>query len=166
MYDGIILGAGHNSLVLQAYLCKAGLNVLCLERRAGAGGGLTTVEDPKHPGFLHNTHSFYHRALNHMPWYSDLELERHGAIYLEPDFNVALLLNNGESLEWWTQFEKTAASFARFSKKDAQVLRNWRERFLSIVEKILIPESHSPPMPAEQRRALLEKSPEGRYLLE
>ena len=51
MYDGIILGAGHNSLVLQAYLCKAGLKVLCLERRDTAGGGLTTVEDPKHPGF-------------------------------------------------------------------------------------------------------------------
>jgi len=165
-YDGIIIGAGHNSLVLQAYLGKAGLKVLCIERRDVAGGGLTTVEDPKHPGFLHNTHSFYHRALNHMPWYRDLELERHGAVYLEPDFNVALLLSNGESLEWWTQFEKTAASFARFSKKDAQVLRNWHERFLSIVEKILIPESQSPPIPAEQRRALLEKSPEGRYLLE
>ncbi len=76
IYDGIILGGGHNSLVLQAYLCKAGLKVLCLERRNIAGGGLTTIEDPKHPGFLHNTHSFYHRSLNQMPWYKDLELER------------------------------------------------------------------------------------------
>ena len=129
IYDGIILGSGHNSLILQAYLCKAGLKVLCLERRNIAGGGLTTMEDPKHPGFLHNTHSFYHRSLNQMPWYRDLELARHGAIYLEPDFNVALLLGNGESLDWWTTFEKTVESFARFSKKDAQTLRNWRERF-------------------------------------
>ena len=68
--------AGHNSLVLQAYLCKAGLKVLCLERRDTPGGGLTTLEDPRHPGFLHNTHSFYHRALTRMPWYGDLELER------------------------------------------------------------------------------------------
>jgi phytoene dehydrogenase-like protein len=166
IYDGIILGGGHNSLVMQAYLCKAGLKVLCLERRHIAGGGLTTMEDPKHPGFLHNTHSFYHRALNQMPWYKDLELERHGAIYLEPDFNVALLLTNGESLEWWTTFEKTAESFARFSKKDAQTLRKWRERFLPIVEKILIPESQSPPIPPGQRTALLKKSPEGRLLLE
>ncbi|MEP7108072.1 MAG: NAD(P)/FAD-dependent oxidoreductase [Ferruginibacter sp.] len=166
IYDGIILGAGHNSLVLQAYLCKAGLKVLCLERRGIAGGGLTTIEDPRHPGFLHNTHSFYHRALNQMPWYRDLELEKHGAVYIEPDFNVALLLNNGESLEWWTKFEKTAASFERFSKKDAQALRNWREKFLPILEKILIPESQSPPIPGEQRRALLEKSPEGRLLVQ
>lgn len=39
IYDGIILGGGHNSLVLQAYAGKAGLKVLCLERRHIAGGG-------------------------------------------------------------------------------------------------------------------------------
>src|SRR5437867_12331211 len=44
VYDGIILGAGHNSLVLQAYLSKAGLRILCLEPRDKAGGGLTTME--------------------------------------------------------------------------------------------------------------------------
>lgn len=166
MFDGIILGAGHNSLILQAYLCKAGLKVLCIEKRNTAGGGLTTIEDPNHAGFRHNIHSFYHRALTHMPWYRNLELERHGAVYIEPDCNVALLLNKGESLEWWTNFEKTVAAFARFSRKDAQVLRDWHERFLPIVEKILIPESQSPPVPPAQRRALLEKSPEGRLLLE
>src|SRR6185295_7985728 len=118
-YDGIILGAGHNSLVLQAYLGRAGLKVLCLERNDVAGGGLTTVEDPRLPGFLHNTHSFYHRALNRMPWYADLELARHGATYLEPELNVALVLKNGEALEWWTDFEKTAESFSQFSRQDA-----------------------------------------------
>jgi phytoene dehydrogenase-like protein len=165
-YDGIILGGGHNSLVLQAYLCKAGLKVLCIERRSIAGGGLSTMEDPKHPGFLHNTHSFYHRSVNQMPWYKDLEIALHGAIYLEPEFNVALLLDNGESLEWWTTFEKTVASFSKFNKKDAQTLRDWRDRFLPIVEKILIPESQSPPMTPGQRMELLKKSPEGRLLLE
>ena len=166
VFDGIILGAGHNSLVLQAYLGKAGLKTLCLERRVIAGGGLATEEYPDHPGFLHNIHSFYHRALNQMPWYKDLELQRHGATYLEPDFNVALLLHNGESLEWWTKFEKTVASFSNFSRKDAQTLRDWRERFLPIVEKILIPESQSPPFPVAERKSLLEKSAEGRLLLE
>jgi phytoene dehydrogenase-like protein len=165
-YDGIILGAGHNSLILQSYLGKAGLKVLSLDRRDSAGGGLTTVEDPRHPGFLHNTHSFFHRALNRMPWYRDLELERHGAVYIEPELNVALLLRSGDALEWWRDFEKTAGSFARFSGKDAGVLRRWRERFLPIVQEILIPESQSPPLPVDRRRALLERTPEGRLLLE
>jgi len=165
VYDGIIIGSGHNSLVLQAYLCKAGLDVLCLERRSIAGGGLTTMEDTKHPGFLHNTHSFYHRSLNRMAWYKDLELQRHGAVYIEPDYNVALLLKSGESLDWWTTFEKTVVSFSRFSKKDAQALKKWYELFTPIVEKILIPESQSPPIPDNLRIALLKKSPEGRLLL-
>ena len=110
-YDAIILGAGHNSLILQAYLCQAGLEAVCLERREVAGGGLATVEAPRRPGFLHNTHSFYHRAITYMPWYRELDLERHGARYIEPELNVALLLQSGDALEWWTDFEKTATSF-------------------------------------------------------
>jgi len=165
LYDGIIIGAGHNSLVLQAYLGKSGLKTLCIERRDVAGGGLTTVQDPRRPGFLRNTHSFYHRAIDQMPWYRDLDLKRHGAVYIEPELNVAMILKNGESLQWWRDFEKTAESFARFSQKDAATLRRWRDDFLPIVEKILIPESRSPPIPAQRRRELLERSPEGRRLL-
>ena len=113
VYDGIILGAGHNSLVLQAYLCKAGLKVLCLERKPIAGGGLSTMEDPRYPGFLHNTHSFFHRAITTMPWYVDLDLDRHGVKYIEPELNVALLTSDGRALEWWTDLEKTVESFAK-----------------------------------------------------
>ena len=166
IYDGIIVGAGHNSLILQAYLGRAGLRVLCIERRSVPGGALATIEDPRNPGFLHNTHSFYHRALNMMPWYRDLDLERHGAEYLEPALNVVLLSDAGETLEWWTDFEKTADSFACFSNSDAATLRRWREAFLPIVERIIVPEAQSPPLEPARRRALLEKSREGRLLLE
>ena len=62
MYDGIILGAGHNALVLQAYLGKAGLKTLAIERAPVVGGGLTTLEDPRYPGFRHNTHAFFLRG--------------------------------------------------------------------------------------------------------
>ena len=36
-YDGIILGTGHNSLILQAYLCRAGLRVISLDRNTVPG---------------------------------------------------------------------------------------------------------------------------------
>jgi phytoene dehydrogenase-like protein len=165
-FDGVILGTGHNALVLQAYLCRAGQRVLSLDRAAVPGGGLTTEENPRLPGFLHNTHSFFHRAITAMPWYRDLELERHGARYVEPDLNVALILPDGRSLQWWTDFEKTAASFAEFSKKDAATLRAWVEEFQPIVEEILRPLAQSPPLPPEPHRAFLERTPLGRRLLE
>jgi len=165
-YDGIILGTGHNALVLQAYMARSGLRVLAVDRAALPGGGLTTIENPRVPGFRHNIHSFFHRAITAMPWYRDLELERHGAHYIEPELNVALILADGRSLEWWTDFEQTVESFAEFSKKDATTLRRWVEEFRPIVERILIREAQSPPLPPEQRQELLTRSRMGYRLLE
>lgn len=165
-YDGIIIGAGHNGLILQAYLGKAGLKTLCIERRPVAGGGLSTVEDPRYPGFLHNTHAFFQRAITTMPWYADLELERHGARYIEPELNVALLTSDGRALEWWTDIERTIESLAQFNRRDADTLRRWQHEFVPIVRDILVPESRSPPLPPDERRAMLGRSAAGRRLLE
>ena len=165
VYDGIIIGAGHNGLILQAYLGKAGLKTLSVDRRHVAGGGLATIEDPRHPGFLHNTHAFFQRAITAMPWYADLELERHGARYIEPELNVALLTRDGDALEWWTDIERTVASFARFSTRDAETLQRWQHEFVPIVRDILVPESRSVPIAPEERRAKLDRSAAGRRLL-
>ncbi|GIK82151.1 MAG: NAD(P)/FAD-dependent oxidoreductase [Pseudorhodoplanes sp.] len=165
-YDAIILGAGHNGLILQAYLGRAGLTTLSVDRLPVAGGGLTTVEDPRQPGFLHNTHAFFQRAITAMPWYADLELERHGVGYIEPELNVALLTRDHRALEWWTDIERTADSFAGFSKKDAETLRRWHRDFVPIVQNILIPEAKSPPLAPDERRRLLERTADGRRLLE
>ncbi|HVL58481.1 MAG TPA: NAD(P)/FAD-dependent oxidoreductase [Burkholderiaceae bacterium] len=165
-YDAVILGAGHNALVLQAYLGKAGLRTVSLERRPVAGGGLATIEDPRHPGFLHNTHAFFQRAITTMPWYRDLELERHGAVYIEPELNVALLTSDGRALEWWTDPQRTIASFESFNPRDAQTLRRWRDDFVPIVRDILAPEAAAPPLPPERRRTLLQRSAAGRRLLD
>jgi phytoene dehydrogenase-like protein len=166
VYDGIIIGAGHNALVLASYLGKAGLRILLIDRKHVAGGGLATLEDPRHPGFLHNTHAFFQRSITTMPWYADLELDRHGAHYIEPELNVALLTSDGRALEWWTDIERTINSFAQFSKRDADTLRRWQSEFVPIVEQILAPESRSPPLPAAERARLLANSAAGRRLLE
>src|SRR6478672_473080 len=163
-YDAIILGAGHNGLILQAYLGKAGLKTLAVERRAVAGGGLSTIEDAR--GFLHNTHAFFLRAISAMPWYADLELERHGARLIEPELNVALVTSDGRALEWWTDIGRTIASFADFSQRDAQTLRRWHDEFVPIVAQILAPEARSPPLPPAERRTLLSRTSAGRRLLE
>ncbi len=166
VHDGIILGTGHNALVLQAYLARCGLRTLSLDRAAVPGGGLATVENPHLPGFLHNTHSFFHRAITSMPWFADLELTRHGVRYIEPELNVAMLLPDGRVLQWWTDIERTVASFAEVSPVDARGLRRWHDDFRPIVEQILVPEAQSPPVDPEQRRASLERTAEGRLLLD
>src|SRR5678816_4587937 len=62
-FDGLILGAGHNALVLQAYLSRCGLKTLSLDRADIPGGGLMTLEHPRLSGFRYNPHSFFHRAI-------------------------------------------------------------------------------------------------------
>jgi len=37
-YDGVILGAGHNALVLAAYVGRIGLRVIVLDRAPVPGG--------------------------------------------------------------------------------------------------------------------------------
>jgi phytoene dehydrogenase-like protein len=165
-FDGIILGAGHNALVLQAYLSRCGLKTLSLDRGEIPGGGLMTLENPRLSGFRYNPHSFFHRGLAAMPWYRDLELERHGVRYLEPKLNVAMILRDGRALEWWTDLDRTVASCAEFSHRDADQLRRFAEEFKPIVERILLPEAQSPPLEPTLRRQLLERSALGRRLLE
>ena len=51
-FDGIILGTGHNALVLQAYLSRCGLRVISLDRAHVSGGGLATDGKTRLPGVL------------------------------------------------------------------------------------------------------------------
>src|SRR5882672_1983599 len=166
IFEGIILGTGHNALILQAYLARCGLRTLSLDRAPIPGGGLMTIDNPRLPGFRHNPHSFFHRGLTAMPWYLDLELERHGVRYLEPKLNVAMILRDSRALEWWTDLDRTVATCAEFSRRDADELRRLAEEFNPIVEKILLPEAQSPPLEPGLRRGLLERSALGRRLLE
>jgi phytoene dehydrogenase-like protein len=52
------------------------------------------------------------------------------------------------------------------SERDAAALKRWHDDFVPIVREILAPEAASPPLPPERRRALLERTAEGRLLLE
>src|SRR5260370_32148690 len=95
-YDAIILGAGHNGLILQAYLGKAGLKTLAIERRGVAGGALSTVEDPRR--FVHNTHAFFLPAITAMPWYAGLPPVRPRAPLIEPPPNVPPITSDRRAL--------------------------------------------------------------------
>ena len=54
-YEAIIVGGGHNGLVAAAYLARAGVATLLLERRELLGGACVTEEIPGARGFRVST---------------------------------------------------------------------------------------------------------------
>ena len=55
-YDAIVVGAGHNGLATAAYLAKAGLQVLVLEKNDYIGGAAVTRE--MHAGWFYSSCSY------------------------------------------------------------------------------------------------------------
>src|SRR5918994_996058 len=78
-YDAIVVGGGHNGLVNGAYLARAGLKTLILERRHLVGGAAITEELT--PGFQFTTFS-YALSLLRPQIIQELELTRHGFLPL------------------------------------------------------------------------------------
>jgi len=79
-YDVAIIGAGHNGLTAAAYLAKAGLSVVALERRERVGGAAVTEEF--HPGFRNSLASYTVSLLNPRV-IADLDLPAHGLRIVE-----------------------------------------------------------------------------------
>ncbi|MCC6213428.1 MAG: NAD(P)/FAD-dependent oxidoreductase [Polyangiaceae bacterium] len=127
-FDAIVIGAGHNGMALAAYLAKSGLSVAVLERRTEEGGGLCT-EEVTEPNFLHNLHSNYHSLVGICPVYDDLALHDNGVEYVHPAVQMGSIFSDGSALTIHTDMEKTAASFARFSRKDADT---WLRLFAEV----------------------------------
>ena len=74
-FDAVIIGGGHNGLVTAAYLARAGLQTLVLERRPVLGGACVT-EEPW-PGYKVSTLA-YLCSLFQPRIVHDLQLARFG----------------------------------------------------------------------------------------
>jgi phytoene dehydrogenase-like protein len=144
-FDAVIIGAGHNGLALGTYLAKSGLDVAIFEKRAEEGGGLCT-EELTRPGFLHNVHCNYHTLVGVSPVYRDLGLHEHGLRYVQPAVQMASVFSDDTALTVHTDLEKTCASIARFSQKDADTFRRLIEETKGYLDLILTTLMFSPPL--------------------
>ena len=163
-YDGIIVGAGQQGLVLGSYLARAGLQILLVERRLNYGGGLSTREVTE-PGFYHNLHSINHFHITDTPWFADLGLDSR-VTYITPRYEFGQAHLDGTALVLGRDLEETVANIARFSRRDAATFREWNRKAEEITRGILLPERFSAPLPQAEREALLGQTPLGRDFLD
>jgi phytoene dehydrogenase-like protein len=116
IYDAIVVGGGHNGLTAAAYLARAGLSTLVLERREIAGGCCVTEEIA--PGCRASTTSYIASMLR-PEVISDLKLADHGLRMIPCDPAIQVPFPDGQVLPWWVDRERAKAEFANISPKDA-----------------------------------------------
>jgi phytoene dehydrogenase-like protein len=135
-YDAIVVGSGHNGLVCGAYLAKAGLKTLVLERRGIVGGAAVTEEFT--PGFRASRFS-YVMSLLHPRIIQDLELRELGFEVL-PANDLFCPLGERDYIVFSDDVRKTQAEIARFSRRDADIYPEFvrqLEESTNLVRKLL-----------------------------
>jgi phytoene dehydrogenase-like protein len=116
VYDAIVVGAGHNGLTAGAYLSRAGLSTLILERREIVGGCCVTEEIA--PGCRGSTTSYIASMLR-PEVIQDLNLREHGLRMVPCDPALQVAFPDGKVVPWWASRDRAVAEFQKISGKDA-----------------------------------------------
>lgn len=114
-YDAIVVGAGHNGLTNAAFLAKAGLDVLCVEKNDYIGGA--AVSRNLYKDWIYSNCS-YVCSLLRPEIFRSLELHRHG-LQVTPYGGGVTFMENGDYFGSYWDPEVAHREYARFSKHDA-----------------------------------------------
>jgi phytoene dehydrogenase-like protein len=126
IYDAIVIGAGHNGLTAAAYLARAGLSTLVLERRDIVGGCCVTEEIA--PGCRASTTSYIASMLR-PEVISELRLSDYGLRMIPCDPAIQVPFPDGQVVPWWADRERARQEFSKISAKDAA-------RFVQVDEQL------------------------------
>jgi phytoene dehydrogenase-like protein len=149
-YDAIVIGGGHNGLVNGAYLAKAGLKTLILERRHLIGGAAITEE--LRPGFKFTTFS-YALGLLRPDIIHELDLVKHGFMPLLMPNSFAPM-ENGDSLVMGQDRNENIKEIARHSQRDADAYDQYSHDLTMVLRAVKPLFDKVPPN-------LFDTSPEG-----
>ena len=137
-YDAVIIGGGHNGLISAAYLARAGLKTVVLERRHVLGGAAVTEEII--PGFRFSVAS-YVVSLLRPEIIRDLELPRHGLDILPLDGTFTPLRKGegpkgGDYLWRVNDHGRTVRELRRWSKSDAEAYEEYGQLMVEMARFI------------------------------
>ncbi|MEM6512965.1 MAG: NAD(P)/FAD-dependent oxidoreductase [Pseudomonadota bacterium] len=152
-YDAIIIGAGHNGLTNAAYLAKAGLKVVVLEKNDYIGGAAVSREMTE--GWWYSSCS-YVCSMMRQAIHRDLDLTRHGLI-LVPYLGTVAFGDGDERLLQYHDEEAAYLELQRHSRHDADAMARFNtdlNRYSQLIRKTLL---RTPPDPSSLKpRDLME----------
>jgi phytoene dehydrogenase-like protein len=131
-YDVVVVGAGHNGLVAAAYVARAGMSVLVLERGERVGGAVASGEVTR-PGFVHDLFATNQNLFLGSPAFAELgaDLARHGLRFATTDRPYANVFPDGRSLRVYQDAHRTRDLLERHDAADAE---GW-DRLLELYER-------------------------------
>ncbi len=138
----IVIGAGHNGLVVACYLAKAGQKVTVLERSDRVGGILrnsTIAPGFTAPGIGHTVGRF-RRSIVH-----DLHLDQHGLELIEPDVRLFAPQPDGSSVTFWGDRAKTADELKARNPHDAEAFVDFDDKVRAIASFLAYMNVATPP---------------------
>jgi phytoene dehydrogenase-like protein len=147
IYDAVVVGGGHNGLTAAAYLARAGLSTLVLERRDIVGGCCVTEEIA--PGCRVSTTSYIASMLR-PEVISDLRLAEYGLRMVPCDPAIQVPFPDGHVVPWWADRERAQAEFRKISVKDAETFVQVDDR-LKKLARYLQPFFMEPPPEIDTR---------------
>jgi phytoene dehydrogenase-like protein len=139
-YDAVIIGGGHNGLISAAYLARAGMKTLVLEKRHVLGGAAVTEE--LYPGFRFSVFS-YVVSLLRPEIIRELQLPRHGLDILPLDGTFTPLhegagpaAGGGDYLWRVNDHGRTIRELRRWSKTDAEAYEEYGQLMVEMARFI------------------------------
>ena len=120
-YDAIVVGAGHNGLTTAAFLAKAGLDVVCVEKNDYIGGA--AVSRNLYKDWMYSNCS-YVCSLLRPEIYRALELHKHG-LQITPFGGSVTFMQNGDYFGSYHDPAVAYREMARFSRRDADAYERY-----------------------------------------
>ena len=136
-YDAVVIGAGHNGLTNAAYLAKAGLDVLVVEKNDYIGGASVSREMIE--GWTYSSSSYVCSMLR-QALHRDLDLGRHGLL-LVPYLGTVNFADDGTVLTAYTDEEANNLELKRHSPHDADAMHRFQAdlaRYAQLIRKTLL----------------------------
>lgn len=160
-FDVAIIGGGHNGLTCAAYLARAGISVVVLEKNLHIGGAAITEEF--HPGFR-NSVAAYTVSLLHPQIIRDLRLEDNGLKIFERPVANFWPLNDGRYLLLGNDAGTRMRAIAEHSVKDAEAYPRYDAVMTRIAELLRELVLKAPPVLGGGILDLIRSAPmAGRY---
>jgi phytoene dehydrogenase-like protein len=115
-YDAIVIGAGHNGLTNAAYLAKAGLDVLMVEKNTYVGGATASRE--LHKNWIYSNAS-YVSSLLRPEVFRSLELAKYGLQIVPYAGGNVTMSEDGDYIGSYVDPDVSRRDMARISPRDA-----------------------------------------------